>query len=194
MTDSQPKQYMMSIFYDILKVFYVINHKILLAKLKLFWIQGNSQKMVIRLFDKTLLSLLKRKFIIECGVPQGSILGPLLYLIYVSDIPRAANASILSFADDTLLLLSNQDIHRLYTNANTEGNKLYKWFCSNRLSLNANKTKYTILRSNNQRFNNNEHLLQIDGVKLSQIGRHHNETSTKFLGSSLMISRTGQII
>lgn len=57
---------------------------------------------------------------ITCGVPQGSILGPLLYLIYVNDIANCTTANILSFADDTTLFISDSDITRLYKQANTE--------------------------------------------------------------------------
>ena len=184
MTNSQPKQYIMSVFCDLSKAFNVIDHKILFAKLEYYGFRGIVKKWLADyLSNRTQFvefeSYKSNRRNIECGVPQGSILGPLLYLIYVNDIPRAANADILSFADDTSLLLSNPDIEQLYVTANTE---LYKWFCANTLSLNASKTKYIIFRSNHQRFNNNEHSVQIDGVKLCQIGRNHNEKSTKFLG------------
>jgi len=53
-----------------------------------------------------------------CGVPQGSILGPLLYLIYFNNISMSTDAHILSFADDTSMYISNTDINRLYTKAN----------------------------------------------------------------------------
>ena len=79
---------------------------------------------------------------IECGVPQGSILGPLLYLIYVNDIAMSTTANILSFADDTSLYLSNSDERELYVSANSAIKSLYEWFCANKLALNASKTKY----------------------------------------------------
>ena len=76
---------------------------------------------------------------IECGVPQGSILGPLLYLIYVNDIHEATRGTILSFADDTSLLVTEENIHTLFQRANSEIDNLYQWFCANKLSLNAKK-------------------------------------------------------
>ena len=78
---------------------------------------------------------------ISRGVPQGSIVGHLFYLIYVNDINKSCNSNILSFADDTTLFVSNSDIE-----ANKEINSLYMWFCANKLSLNAKKAKYIILR------------------------------------------------
>ena len=71
---------------------------------------------------------------IECGVPQGSILGPLLYLIYVNDIAMSTTANILSFADDTSLYLSNSDERELYVSANSAIKSLYEWFCANKLA------------------------------------------------------------
>ena len=86
--------------------------------------------------------------VISCGVPQGSILGPLLYLIFVNDIHKSCDSNILSFADDTTLYLSHRDIASLYSNANRHINNLYDWFCANKLSLNAQKTNILFLDQN----------------------------------------------
>ena len=90
---------------------------------------------------------------IQCGVPQGSILRPLLYIIYVNNICNSYNSNILPFADDTTVYVSDSDIHKAYLNANEEINNVYTWFCANKLSLNANKTKYIVIR-HNQRLSN----------------------------------------
>ena len=82
----------------------------------------------------------------ECGVPQGYILGPLLYLIYVNDISNSCQGNILSFADDTTVYLSNADLDELYHLANIQINDLFEWLCSNRLSLNVGKIKYIVIR------------------------------------------------
>ena len=71
---------------------------------------------------------------ILCGVPQGSILGPLLYLLYVNDIGNTSDCEILPFADDTTMILSLPDLKYLYEKANM------KCFVQNKLQLNANKT------------------------------------------------------
>ena len=77
---------------------------------------------------------------ILCGVPQGSILGPLLYLIYVHDINQSCNGNISSFADDTTMFLSHSDIKTLHLEANQQLNHVYEWFC-------ANKCKYIIIKT-----------------------------------------------
>jgi hypothetical protein len=80
-------------------------------------------------------------------------LGPLLYLIYANDIAKSSNENILSFADDTSFYLSDSNVENLFPNANIQLNKLYEWFCVNRLSLNPNKTKFIILKTPNNRLN-----------------------------------------
>ena len=63
---------------------------------------------------------------IKCGVPQGSILGPLLYLIYVNGIAKSTDGYILSFADDTSMYLSDPNIKNLYSRANIAMNDLFQ--------------------------------------------------------------------
>ena len=83
--------------------------------------------------------------VINCGVPQGSILGPLLFLLYVNDLPNVSETlhSIL-FADDTSLFVQGKDLNELETNINNEMYKLVLWLNANRLSLNVAKTHFMI--------------------------------------------------
>ena len=94
----------------------------------------------------------------------------------------SCDSSILSFADDTTLLVSKPDIDSLFAEANLEVNKLYNWFCANKLSLNAKKTKYTVIKPHSKRCNLADMSLKIDGTQLTRIGNDCEETSTKFLG------------
>ena len=96
---------------------------------------------------------------ITTGVPQGSILGPILFLIYINDIDKCSTLKLLCFANDTTAYQSGPDIKTLTTDVNVQIGKLYEWFCSNKLSLNVNKTYYSLFRpSSNMRIDTNRKL------------------------------------
>nr|CAB3264535.1 pol-like protein [Phallusia mammillata] len=79
-----------------------------------------------------------------CGVPQGSVLGPLLFLIYINDLPSASEFETRLFADDTCLWISAYKSSTLQMSVNTELTKVDKWMRANQLSLNYTKTKYML--------------------------------------------------
>ncbi len=76
---------------------------------------------------------------IVCGVPQGSILGPILFLIYINDAHLCSKLKMLTFADDTTLYYSHSNVDTLFHIVNLEINKIYEWLCANKLSLNIKK-------------------------------------------------------
>ena len=91
---------------------------------------------------------------IVCVVPQGSILGPLLFLFYINDLPQASKLlDPKIFADDTILFYLGKDTHSFFNAVNNELLNISHWFDSNKLSLNADKTKFTLFPNVRQRDN-----------------------------------------
>ena len=85
--------------------------------------------------------------IVLTGVPQGSILGPILYffLIYINDLPNVSeNLNTILFADDSTFYLSGPNPHNLLTSLNTDIQKISQWCIANRLTINVNKTNYMV--------------------------------------------------
>ena len=84
---------------------------------------------------------------VNCGVPQGSILGPLLFLIYVNDMSSACDCNLFLFADDSALLVSGRDILQVEKALNCELNKICTWLNDNRLSIHLGKTECILFGS-----------------------------------------------
>jgi exonuclease III len=185
--DKPSKDFTLSVFIDLSKAFDTISHKVLLHKLDKLGIRGVANSwfrsyLSNRYQYMELYGVVSSMEDTTCGVPQGSILGPILFLIYVNDISSSTVAKILSFADDTTISLSSPNISELYNRMNHELLKLNDWFQANKLCLNVKKTKYILFRSslsNPQLIN--EHLF-INGEEVDRIGNHQKEKSFKFLG------------
>ena len=86
---------------------------------------------------------------ITCGVPQGSILGPLLFLIYVNDMPQAVKSNLFLHADDSCLMFQGKDVIKIEKQLNGDFTNICEWFVDNRLSIHfvENKTKSILFAS-----------------------------------------------
>ena len=162
------RQHVGGIFCDLTKAFDCVNHNILLHKLQYYGIKGNSlswiksylgnrkQKVCLlpNVLDQEASS--KWKAIIN-GVPQGSILGPLLFIIYLNDLPYGLKQDNLPVicADDTGVLLTAENEPDLKNKINDELDYLVEWFSANGLVLNMEKTnlmKFTLNTRQNEPF------------------------------------------
>ena len=103
------------------------------------YLQGRRQAVVIN-------GVSSNEATMSCGVPQGSVLGPLLFLIFINDIPKGFKDLLtILFADDTTLQISNQDAHELFEKTNNALALASDWFKANKLTLHPSKTKYIFL-------------------------------------------------
>ena len=164
--DNKSNDITLAIFLDMSKAFDTIGHDILLHKLEHYGIRGTCKdwfaSYLTNRFQYTEILGQKSTYLnINTGVQQGSILGPILFLIYVNDINNCSNL-LLCFADDTTAYKSGSNMEDFICNVNIQLEFLYTWLFCNKLSLNINKTSYTIFRPQSNAHNNLNNSLLIN--------------------------------
>ena len=168
-----------SIYLDLARAFDTVNIDILLAKLKVYGISGDSL-VLLKSYLSERSHILKYKGItsgpqeVTCGVPQGSVLGPLLFLLYINDLSSVSSeAKFLLFADDTAIFYTASSINNLQASVSVSFPKILEWLHSNRLSLSASKTFYQIFSPSTS----------LDGLSIMANNTHIKRAQTvKYLG------------
>ena len=180
----ESKNSTLSVFLDLSKAFDTINHDILLQKMEFYGIRGIAHDwMKSYLSNRSQFvryqNCSSNKKSTTCGIPQGSVLGPLLFIIYTNDLPDCLSRSKgILFADDTTVYLSSKNTNELYTNMSADLTKLADWFHANKLSLNVNKTNCMLITNINESASH-KYTLKIGNDVIER------KTCVKFLGLHL---------
>ena len=179
------------VFVDLQKALDTVDHQILLAKLNHYGIRGVSndwfksylsnrnQYVSINGYESGLAA-------INCGVPQGSVLGPLLFLLYINDLNQAIKfCKVHHFADDTNLLCLSNSIKKLSKLVNADLKHLLNWLNANKISLNVKKTEMIIFKSKQKKLEGD--------LKIKLCGKRLYPTeSVKYLGVKIDANLTWQ--
>ena len=159
------KEYTGAVFVDLKKAFDTVDCDTLIKKLNIIginglpssWIRSYMTNRVCRTFVNSKLS---SESSISCGVPQGSLLGPLLFIIYVNDLVECVEScKIQLYADDTVLYFSHSSINNIELALNSDLKNVYNWMCQNKLTVNCQKTECMLLGSKHML--SKENVLQI---------------------------------
>ena len=181
------------ILIDLQKAFDTIDHNLLLEKMIYL---GFSEKTIqwfkCYLSNRAFIVNISDKFSqlgkVTCGVPQGSILGPLLFLLYVNDMPQAISNKLLLYADDSCILFQHKEVKTIEHHLNKDFSNLCDWFVDNKLSIHfgQDKTKTILFTSRGKRKKENYLNIVYNNIQIKQ------HTKVSYLGCILDETLSGE--
>ena len=164
----------LSVFLDLSKAFGTINYEILLMKLKRYGVRGVGLECFRSYLNQRMQyvsfkGVHSKTGLVEYGVPQGSVLGPLLFILYSNDTPLSLiHSKAILFADDTTVFCTGSDLGNMYEYINSDLDNLNDWFKADQLSVTTSKTKY-ILFTKRFGVDDQMHNLYIEGTILEKV-------------------------
>ena len=165
------------VFLDLKKAFDTVNHQILLNKLNCYGITGTAHKWFASYLSNRsqycqVNGGISKPSRMISGIPQGSILDPLLFLLYINDLPNCLNSVKCNmFADDTQIDTSGNDINTVTNALNKDLKNVSDWLTVNKLSLNTKKTEYMIIGSY-------QRLYKFNRNRSSSLSRHRKSQTS----------------
>ena len=168
-----------SVFIDLAKAFDTVNHEILLKKLKILGIQGNlitllGNYLTNRKQTTTINNRSSNERNITCGVPQGSILGPLLFLVYVNDLSSILqDCNFQLYADDTVIYHTDDDVNISKMKLEANLKRFTVWCAGNALTVNVKKSKYVIYGLKSQTRKLKDHSLFMANTRLDKVASYN---------------------
>ena len=178
----------LTVFIDLRKAFDTVIFGVLLGKLKHYGVRNTEKNwfhsyLTGRSQFTEVNGVRSSRRSVEYGVPQGSVAGPLLFLILVNDFYRAVDSDTILFADDTTMQVSGTQLAPLYERMNANLVRASAWFAANSLTLNESKTKYFCFSTRRQHCHNIE--LLINNCSIERIGSDCETKTFKFLGLNI---------